>query len=279
MRSEREGRSNATLQHAVLGSSVVLVCRPQRAEQEGFYDEVVRELEGRIAERLDAFEEMGLVGADYFVSAIGPAFEVFARYAHIVKLSGEEVDVAELMVLARQSVARHAMRRLLGADPMTTLDAESLFYLTWRWAYLTAAIPADEAYKLEKAFDIDLGHLSRPSGFARQTGSDFALLGPHERKDLKLSVSPSLIDVLHLACRLWDTGRRRELEELLGATGMGAEPSFWALARALGQVLPDGGKERTMLLGLTGNRDTLAEAAAKSKVTVEELTLFDPVAR
>jgi putative DNA methylase len=274
MRSEREARSTAQIS-AVLDSSVVLVCRPQHAGQEGFYDDVVRSLEARIAERLDAFEEMGLVGADYFVSAIGPAFEVFAQYSRIVKLSGEEVDVAELMVLARQTVARHAMRRLLGADSLASLDAESLFYLTWRWAYLTAKIPADEAYKLEKAFDVDLGHLARPGGFARQSGSNFSLLGPHERKDLKVGASPSLVDVLHLACQLWDASRRRELEELLGATGMGVEPGFWATARALAEVLPDGNRERTMLLGLTGNRDALTEAAAKSTATVEELTLFD----
>ncbi len=273
MRSEMANRSTAQIS-AVLGSSVVLVCRPQHAEQEGFYDDVVRALEARIAERLDAFEEMGLVGADYFVSAIGPAFEVFAQYSRIVKLSGEDVDVSELMVLARQTVARHAMRRLLGADSLALVDSESLFYLTWRWAYVTAAIPADEAYKLEKAFDVDLGHLARPSGFARQTGSSFSLLGPHERKLLKISASPCLIDVLHTACQLWDAGRRRELQELLGATGMGVEPSFWATARALGEVLPDGARERTMLLGLTGNREALAEAAAKSTATFEELSLF-----
>jgi putative DNA methylase len=261
---------------AALGSSVVLVCRPHHGEQEGFYDDVVRALEARIAERLDAFEEMGLVGADYFVSAIGPAFEVFAQYSRIVKLSGEEVDVAELMVLARQAVARHAMRRLLGADSLAALDAESLFYLTWRWAYLTAAIPGDEAYKLEKAFDVDLGILARPGGFALQTGANFALLGPHERKGLKLSPSPPLVDVLHLACQLWDAGRRRELEELLGATGMGVEPVFWAAARALAEIVPDGNRERTMLLGLTGNRDALSQAAARSTASVEELTLFSP---
>lgn len=278
MRSEMATRSTAAIS-AVLGSSVVLVCRPQASAQEGFYDDVVRALEARIAERLDAFEEMGLVGADYFVSAIGPAFEVFAQYSRIVKLSGEEVDVSELMVLARQAVARHAMRRLLGADSLLALDAESLFYLTWRWAYLTAAIPADEAYKLERAFDVDLGHLTRPSGFARQSGSSFSLLGPHERKDVKLSASPPLVDVLHLACRLWDTGRRRDLEEMLGATGMGVEPGFWAMARALAEVLPDGNRERTMLLGLTGNREALAEAAAKSTASVEELTLFGPEPR
>jgi adenine-specific DNA methylase len=272
MRSEMANRPTALIS-AVLGSSVVLVCRPQRPTDEGFYDDVVRELERRIAERLDAFEEMGLVGADYFVSAIGPAFEVFARYSRIVKLSGEEVDVSDLMVLARQAVARHAMRRLLGQESLAALDPESLFYLTWRWAYLTASIPADEAYKLEKAFDVDLGRLCGPRGFARQSGSNFTLLGPEDRRGIKLSESPPLIDVLHLACQLWDAGRRRELEAALGATGMGAEPGFWSMARALAEVLPDGDRERTMLLGLTGNRDALAQAAARTAAT--EQTLFD----
>jgi putative DNA methylase len=274
MRSEMANRQNAQIS-AVLGSSVVLVCRPRYSSHEGFYDDVVRELEARIAERLDAFEEMGLVGADYFVSAIGPAFEVFARYSRIVKLSGEEIDVSELMVLARHAVARHAMRRLLGAESLAALDPESLFYLTWRWAYLDASIPADEAYKLEKAFDVDLGHLCRPRGFALQSRSNFTLLGPQDRRGLKLSTSPPLIDVIHLACQLWDAGRRRELEEMLGATGMGVEPGFWAMARALAEILPDGDRERTMLLGLTGNRDALSQAAAQSSSTVEELTLFD----
>lgn len=275
MRSEMGSRSTAALKHAVLGSSVVLVCKLQRVKNEGFYDDVVRALEIRIAERLDAFEEMGLVGADYFVSAIGPAFEVFAGYSRVIKLSGDEVDVGELMVLARQVVARHAMRRLLGDDSLVALDAESLFYLTWRWAYFTASIPADEAYKLERAFDVDLGSMSANRGFVLQSGSNFSVLGPHERKGLKLSSTPPLIDVLHLACQLWDAGRRKELEELLGATGMGVEPGFWATARALGEVVPDGNKERTMLLGLTGNRDALAEAAARSTATMEALVLFD----
>lgn len=274
MRSEMATRTTAAIS-AVLGSSVVLVCRPKPVGEEGFYDDVVRALEERIAERLDAFEEMGLVGADYFVSAIGPAFEVFAQYTRIVRLSGDVVDVADLMVLARQAVARHAMRRLLGSESLAALDPESLFYLTWRWAYLTAAVPADEAYKLERAFDVDLGGLAHPGGLAKQTGSNFALLGPHERKGLRLSIAPPIVDVLHVACQLWDAGRRRELEAVLGATGAGVEPGFWAMARALAEVLPDGNKERTMLLGLTGNRDALSEAAVRSTATVEELTLFD----
>jgi putative DNA methylase len=275
IRSEMANRSTAHIS-AVLGSSVVLVCRPVTASREGFYDDVVRELEARIAERLGVFESVGLVGADYFVSAIGPAFEVFARYSRVVKLSGEEVDVSDLMVLARQVVARHAMRKLLGDVSLTALDADSLFYLTWRWAYQAESIPADEAYKLERAFDVDLSVLSLPSGFVRQKGSSFEVLGPHERDGLKLSTTSSLIDVLHLACRLWDAGRRKELEWLLGSTGMGVEPAFWATVRALAQMLPDGSKERAMLIGLEGKRDELTDAAARSTPqTVELLTLFE----
>lgn len=274
MRSEREARNNAHIS-AVLDSSVVLVCRPLQVAEVGFYDDVVRSLERRVSERLTDFQEMDLVGADYFVSAIGPAFEVFAQYSRVVKLSGEEVGISDLMVLARQAVARHAMRQLLGPDSLDALDAESLFYLTWRWAYLTNSIPADEAYKLERAFDVDLSRLSGPRGFARQSGANFALVGPQDRKGLKLSASSPLIDVLQMACQLWDAGRRRELETVLGATGAGTEPGFWSMAGALAQILPDGDRERTMLLGLTGNKESLAEAAAKSESVFEELTLFD----
>ncbi len=42
----------------------------------------------------------------------------------------------------------------------------------------------------------------------------------------------------------------------------------------LAEVLPDANQERTVPLGLTGNRDTLAEAAVKSAVSTEELTVF-----
>lgn len=262
MRSEREARSTAQIS-AVLGSSVVLVCRKAYSQGDGFYDDVVRELENRIAERLDRFDQMGLVGADYFASAVGPAVEVFAKYARVVRLSGEEVDVAELMTLARQVVARRAMGRLLGDESVSSLDPVSLMYLTWRWAYDGESIPADEAYKLQRALDVELSTLVGHDGLAEKVGSDFALRGPEERKGLKIGSSPLMIDVLHAACNLWDSGRRRELEQLLGDTGMGTSTAFWSFARALGEVLPEGNRERTMLLGLTGNQEALATAAAK----------------
>ena len=242
----------------------------------GFYDDVVRDLEARIAQRLDSVRAHGPYGADYFVSAVGPAFEVFARYDSIVKLSGEEVDVAELMVLARQAVAHHAMRRLLGDESrLAAVDAPSLFYLTWRWAYGSGALPMDEVFKLERAFDVDVDELAAGDGIVRRNGSSVTLLGPQDRRDLELTSSPALVDVLQMACRLWDAGRRNDLETVLAATGMASEPSFWAAATALAEVLPDGDKERTMLLGLTGNRDRLAQAAGERDQSFERMVLFE----
>jgi putative DNA methylase len=274
MRSEMAARSTALIS-AVLGSSVVLVCRPYQAEQEGFYDDVVRELDARISERLDRFDQMGLIGADYFASAVGPAFEVFAKYSRVVRLSGDEVDVAELMTLARQVVARRAMGKLLGDDSVSSLDPVSLLYLTWRWAYSGESIPADEAYKLERALDVDLSALIGHHGVAKKSGSSYALCGPEDRKGLNLGTTPLTIDVLHAACNLWDSGRRKDLEQILADTGMGSSTAFWSLARALAEVLPEGNRERTMLLGLTGNMDALSSAAAKAALPRSEQQQLD----
>jgi adenine-specific DNA methylase len=255
----------------------VLVCRKVPTRGDGFYDDVVRELEAHLEERLATFEEMRLSGADYFVSAVGPAFEVFASYSQVVRLSGEAVKVSQLMVLARQAVARHAMRRLLGGESVAALDDQSMFYLTWRWAYDGRTIPADDAYMLCRAFDTDLDDLTRANGLVKKegTGKDlrYGLLGPASRKKVELGASPRLIDVLHAACQLHDQGRRNELIALLGATSAGNEPAFWAMASAIAQALPDGDRERTMLLGLSGNRDFLSEAAAKHTNIAEALTL------
>jgi hypothetical protein len=79
-----------------------------------------------------------------------------------------------------------------------------------------------------------------------------------------------MIDVMHVACLLWDAGRRQELEAVLGETGLGASSAFWSLARALAEVLPDGNRERTLLLGLTGNQENLSAAAAKLGVPRSE---------
>jgi adenine-specific DNA methylase len=225
MQSEMANRPTAAIS-AVLGSSVVLVCRPRAPTEAVFYDDVVRELDARIGARLEEFERLGLRGADFLISAIGPAFEVFGKYARVERLNGDEVSVGELLALARRTVARHAMRRLLGSEALTAVDDVSLFYLTWRWAYGASRIPVDEAQKLGKAFNVDAADLGAMDGLVDTARDSYALRGPDERRRVRLGATPALIDVLHISCKLFEQGRRSELAEVLAATALAEEARF-----------------------------------------------------
>lgn len=274
IRSEMEGRPVAHVK-AALASSVVLVCRPNRQTGSGFFDEVEAELQRVVGERLEAFSEMGLHGADFFVAAIGPAFEVFAKYESIVRLSGEEVTIAELMELARKAVAKHAMGRLLGNENLDRIDDSSLFYLSWRWAYLSVPIPADEALKLARAFSIDLDIVCQPGGLVDRKGKTFELKGPQKRNDLKLRPDSPMVDVLHRLGRLWDAGQPMEVIEVLAASGHAEESVFWAMARAIAEMLPDGDRERTMIQAFLTSQERLVARAAKHQAAIaDEMTLF-----
>jgi hypothetical protein len=167
------------------------------------------------------------------------------------------------------------MRRLLGSESLSAVDEISLFYLTWRWAYAGEAIPVDEAQKLGKAFHVDVADYDGVDGLVSKKGKNYLLHGPDVRRKIPLSASPPLIDVLHLACRLHDSGRRREAGEVVGATGFAGESVFWAAARAIAESLPDGSRERTMLVNFLGGREGVVEEAARSTAALEDLRLFE----
>lgn len=267
IRSEMAGRPVAHVK-AALRSSVVLVCRPLQEAGDAFYDEVEGELNRVVHERLDSFEHMGLRGADYFVSAVGPAFEVFARHRGVTRLDGSDVSVADLMELARKTVARHAMGRLLSAEALNMLDDQSLLYVSWRWAYLTVPIPDDEAIKLSRAFSVSLDEARLAGGMIHRAGKKFSLLGPHQRRELRIRADSPIIDFLHLAAQLWDAGRSADVVDLLAWSGHGDAPGFWDLARVLSELLPDGERERTMYQSLTTSQERLSRQAAAQESRV-----------
>ncbi len=227
---------------------------------------------------MDEFEELGLVGADYLISAIGPAFEVFGKYSSVQRLNGDDVSIGDLLALARRTVARQAMRRLLGSEALSSVDDITLLYLTWRWAYADAKIPVDEAQKLGKAFHIEVDELAGVDGLVEKTKDTYALRGPDERKRIKIGSAPPMVDVLHLAAQLHEVGRRADLAESLASTGFAEEPGFWATARAVAESLPDGNRERTMLINLLGGRDQVV-AASRETQPGDAMRLFDEAGR
>ncbi len=269
IRSEMAARSRAHGQPS-LASSVCLVCQPRQAEETGFFDDVRQQLEARLRDRLQEFWDLGLSGADFFISAIGPAIEVFGKYRDVVKLSGESVGVDELLDLTQQVVADFTLTHLLEKVPLGAIDEPSRFYLFWRWAFVTASVPADDAYKLAHAFGVELDRLTGRRGFVIKAADKVSLNGPHARPGLSDEEQghPALIiDVLHRALLLWEAGRRRELEELLAAHEVDQDPAFWAVAQALAELLPVENDEKMLCQGLTGAKRPLAERAARLRPT------------
>jgi adenine-specific DNA methylase len=71
---------------AALASSIYMVCRKRNINETAYYNEIKPAIENRIHKKLDQFWAEGIGGSDFFISAIGPAVEVFGKYASVEKL-------------------------------------------------------------------------------------------------------------------------------------------------------------------------------------------------
>jgi len=251
--TEMEARLRAQ-ESAALASSIYMVCRKRTAEEIGDFGEVQEEIRRKLAEKLPEFWRQGLQGADFFMSAIGPVVEAFGKYAKVVKLSGEEVSVRELLDFARRVTAEFAVQRILENGNLGAVDPETQFYLLWRWSYGQKSLEFDEARKLAQARGVDLELLAR-KGLARTQRGITRLLSPQERE--RWPERPqTMIDALQLAAVLWKRGEEKELDELLANT-YGHLEAFWQVAQAVAETLPEGNEERRLLHGLLGHRKTL----------------------
>lgn len=237
-----------------LASSIFIVCRKRVAEDDGFYDDVRREMTIRIKERLDFFWSQGIRGADFFISAIGPAVEVFGRYRAVRKLSGEVVTVATMLDLVQEAVADYTLARVLnGRYKMGTVDTSTRFYVMYRWSYGGEKLLFDDARRLAQALGAEISDLTR-SSVLKQSGDSVTMPNANERKKLEHlgeagrdGTVPAVIDVLHRAVLIWQEGDRRMLAEYLAQHALGREEEVNAVAQALVNVLPQGDRERQML--------------------------------
>ena len=238
---------------AALASSIYMVCRKRTSDEVGEYARVKEELERVLPERLAELWQQGISGADFSMAAIGPAVEAFGRYARVERLSGEAVSVGELLNLARRITSEFALRRILKDGHLAGVDNVTQFYLLWRWNYGRGLVPYDEARKLALSVGVDLELLSR-QGLIKKNGSYLRLLGPQDRRFTGREASENLIDALQLAAQHWAQGKEQELEELLASLTCSLE-TFWRVAQAIADRLPEGDKERQLLHGLLGRRN------------------------
>lgn len=137
--TEMGGRVNA-MGTASLASSIHIVCRPREAqdgslarETVGDWREVLRQLPIRIREWLPRLAQEGVVGADAIFACLGPALEVFSRYARVEKVSGERVELREYLEQVWAAVSHEALRMIFNAADTSGLEADARVTAMWLW--------------------------------------------------------------------------------------------------------------------------------------------------
>ncbi len=265
LHTERPGRMRSH-DSAALASSVFLVCRKRPPNTgAGLWDDVRKELQTVAKERLDFFWSQGIRGADFFISAIGPALSAFGKFERVTKLSGEEVTVGQFLDEVRGIVTGYALAKILKTTHTANIDKESQFYVVWKWSYADAKVPADESFKLAQALGMATETMWDRTGVLEKSGENVQAVPVAKRMKIKNLGEPdvtgapaSLIDVLHRMCVFREKGDTEGMAEFLARSRQGQNPALWLVAQAVSEILPDGEKEKQLMQGLLNQREQLA---------------------
>ena len=119
---------------AALATSVHLICRP-RPEDAGIGDwgEVLRELPRRVRAWMQRLQAEQVRGADLVFACIGPALEVFSRYASVETPEGRVVGLPEYLEKVWEVVGRAALEQVLGDETGGALEEDARLTALFLW--------------------------------------------------------------------------------------------------------------------------------------------------
>lgn len=145
MGSRLRARNSATL-----ASSIHIVCRPRESASGDVQDDsvadwrdVLQELPVRIHEWLPRLAKEGIVGADAIFACLGPALEVFTRFAKVEKVSGEVVSLREFLEHVWAAVSREALSMLFASADASGLEEDARLTAMWLWTLAGPGISND----------------------------------------------------------------------------------------------------------------------------------------
>ena len=250
---------------ANLRTSVWMACRKRECEAaETFLSDVMEDMRPVIRERLLYFWGKGIRGADFFISAIGPALSVFGRHSRVLRPDGEAVSVRDFLDIVRRESTAVALEQVLQGADLGQVDPITRQYVTWVWSYSRAPLDSGEAITLCLATGAAYDEMTRPNSIAveikekskklvrlrtiRQRSMDDDDLGNGH------AARPTpLIDQLQHAAWLWSQNLSDRLATYRGQLGETRWSAMQTLGQAIAECLPDGDEDRRIVLGLLGS--------------------------
>jgi adenine-specific DNA methylase len=259
--SNKTGAAN----RANLSTSVWMACRFEPvATAPIFLDEVLAEMRPVIRDRLLYFWSKGIRGADFFISAIGPALSVFGRHTKVMYPDGKDVSVRDFLDLVRRESTEVALEQVLGGAILGQLDSLTRQYVTWIWSYSRAPLDAGEAIALCLATGADYSEVVRDGSIAAEAKEKskkmvkLRTIKERGAKEDELGVSNGarpvpLIDQLQRAAHLWFLNRPEQLVAYRESLGETRWTALRTLGQAVAECLPEGDDDRRLINGLLGS--------------------------
>ena len=259
---------------ASLMSSIYIIARKTKRELTGFYNNIKEELKTYLYDKLERLWSEGISGADFFISAIGSAIEIFGKYEKIIDYEGNIIRASQMLSDVRRITTDYAVHQILHNGFAGEISNLTRFYVLYRWSYGEAKLHFDEARKLSTSANVALEkEWNRPS-FIKKEKEFIRVLGPQDRKFEDLKNSSELIDVLHAVLLLWEKGRRNEMITLLNESGYGKSDAFYRVAQTISETLTNESKEKKLLDGFLSGKMRLQEEI-NNKTRETRINLFN----
>jgi putative DNA methylase len=194
-----------------VSSTVLLVCRKRDPDAgSAWWEDLRPEVANLVEQRAPEFEANDIDGIDLYLSAFGPALNVFSRHYPILNSSGEEVRPEEAFTEARKAVANYRFRKLAHIDT-AGFDPLTIWYLLAWDAFRAREFPFDDARQLALAIGgFNISELKGAMKLLEVKSGTCRLLTPAQRAQKRaFSTNPdnfvltSLVDALHATIAIY----------------------------------------------------------------------------
>lgn len=245
---------------AALESSVTVACRP--SERGGFADfrDVKRDIENKVAFEIEKLYELGYRGADLLTACFGQAVSEFGKYEAVEKSNGDEVTVADLLEMARQTAFDTLLKGVQG-------DELTRFYIGWLQMNGPGEADFDDATKFTRVgVNVEIREVLQEGLLVQNKNKlKIAMADEHIGKSQIQGTLPShsLIDQAHRMILTYKDGDRRHLLHLVATLAPEATSPLWRLLATLKELLP-ANDDLKQVQGLIINAESLRQDCQKT---------------
>ena len=229
--------------------------------------QVDREVVDAVKARVRQWEADGLALPDQLMAAIGPAMEVWGRYAQVLQPDGKEASIDRYLLLARTAV-----RDVLWIDeiPLVSFDDLTRFALFWMRLYQRGVVPKSEAVFLAQADGIRLGEVRE--GLLEETRAGFRLT---LQAPPKVDATSKVFDVVRAMVSAWRERAAEGVAEVLASAERSpGDEQVWAVVRDLTHQLPQSDPDALALAGIQRTARAIQQQARGLRLA-EQPRLFD----